>query len=93
MGQSNIIFSTCGGSPQGLWPGGRRVAPLHSNPFSTFKNSLQTVPDAISHAAGGPEDTSEDDCAGAARAAGSPSYERAAAVSPGAGHRRAASAG
>ena len=59
MGQSNIIFSTCGGSPQGLWPGGRRVAPLHSNPFSTFKNSLQTVPDAISHAVGGPETSYE----------------------------------
>ena len=40
-----------------------------------------------------PEDTSEDDCAGAARAAGSPSFERAAAVSPGAGHRRAPAAG
>ena len=59
MGQPSIIFSTCGGSPQGLWPGGRRVAPLHSNPFSTFKNSLQTVPDAISHAVGGPETSDE----------------------------------
>ena len=65
---------------------------IEQNPFSsTF--SPQTVPDAISRAAGGPEASAEDDCAGAARAAGSPSFKRAAAVSPGAGHRRAASAG
>lgn len=45
--------------PAGPVAGGRRVAPLHSNPFSTFKNSLQTVPDAISHAVGGPETSDE----------------------------------
>ena len=43
--------------------------------------SAQTVPDAISHAAGGPEASDETYHEATARAAGSPSFKRAA-VSP-----------